>query len=398
MRLPKTVFLSIALLPLAIVSAGAQEAQKADTRNDKVGLLVGLLTDTSAPSEKDSSPASKYRTWWIVRDSAGAHVAAKIPDVILPRKDGFWRLGIQPTCQFRPPDKDYPEDRGEIVTEDIEYAVPIQQTPELRLDYPACDAATQDRVFTPGYDPYATASDNDAPKECRWKKRSFTSVLPDLVSLGAAEGVRETCDPHEREQYSAYAQNPDDMQAHIPFGELFGEKGNREWSRAINAELDEADVTPEEGGWYLAHSGGQWHAVAQVQWGRYTAEDVHSANTRVLVPRSLTHSVPLPIPWDQLQKLLPGLADAYVSPGGSVLLAVQSKEDPSNHQRRIWSVSLFDLTGNKVGAKLLDLPPSGIIMVEWSTGDYVDRWTQVFSAVEKRGLPKPSLQHRDPGP
>ncbi len=398
MNLPKTILLSGALLPLAVISAGAQEVQKAEPRSDKVGLLVGIPADAGSSNEKNSSPVSRYETWWVIRDSTGAHVAAKLHDVIVPRKEGFWRLGIQPTCQFRPPDKDYPDDRGEIVTEEIEYAVPIQETPELWLDYPACDAATQDRVFAPGYDPYATSSDNDVPKECRWKKKSFTSVLPDLVSIDAAMGVRETCDPHEREEYRAYVQNPDDTQSHLSFGSIFGENGNREWSRAINAELDEAGVTPEEGGWYLAHSGGQWHAVAQLQWGGYTVENVHSANTKVSVPRSLTHSAPLPIPWGQLEKQLPGLADVYVSPGGSVLLTVQTKEDPSTHQLHISCVSLFDFTGGKLGLKLLDLPATHIVMAEWSTGDYVDKWTHVLSAVEKQGLPKPSLQHRVPGP
>jgi hypothetical protein len=396
MGVPKAIFLSIASLLLTVVTGSAQNIRNTDIGSGKVGILIGLSSDPDSSQGKNGSSVSRAETWRIVRDGGGAHVAAKIPDIILPRKDGFWRAGIQATCQLRPRDKSNADDRGEIITKDIEYAVPIGQTPKLLLDYPACNAATAKRVLDSSYDPYAGSRDQNAPQECRWEKKSYMSVLPDLLSTYASVGVREACDPHQHEEYSAHVQSPDDLKADIPFGKIFGEKGDAEWARAIGAELGKEQScsdarTPEAGGWYLVHREGRWHAVALVQWGPYTADCVFSADTKESVSHALTHAAPLPISWAQLEQPLPGVSDAYASPDGSVLVAIQSKEDVTNHQWRVSSIGVFGFSGNKVGAKLFDLPPSGIVMVEWATGAYVDKWTEVLSGFEKRGSPRPSV-------
>jgi hypothetical protein len=106
------------------------------------------------------------------------------------------------------------------------------------------------------------------------------------------------------------------------------------------------------------------------------------------VPRTLTHAVPIPIPWAALQKQLPGISDAYVAPGASVLLAIQSKkDDPVSGEGQTVAVALYDFSGNKLGAKLLDLPATKILMAEWATGRFVQSWTESLSTLQAQGLP-----------
>jgi hypothetical protein len=106
------------------------------------------------------------------------------------------------------------------------------------------------------------------------------------------------------------------------------------------------------------------------------------------VPRTLTHAIPHPIRWTALESQLPGISDAYVAPDASVLLAIQSKRgDPRSEEPQIAAVALFDFSGNKLGAKLLDLPPTKIIMAEWATGRFVQSWTESLSALQSQGLP-----------
>ena len=116
---------------------------------------------------------------------------------------------------------------------------------------------------------------------------------------------------------------------------------------------------------------------------------------KIVVPRTLTHATPLPIPWAALETQLPGISDAYVPPGTSVLLVVQSKKSNANFEEPpIVSVALFDFSGNKLGAKLLDLPPTKIVMAEWATGRFVQSWTESLSVLQSQGLPAATIKLR----
>lgn len=138
-------------------------------------------------------------------------------------------------------------------------------------------------------------------------------------------------------------------------------------------------------GWSLEHLHGEWCTHAWAQVGRVCAA---SGDPKVAVPRTLTHAIPHPIRWTALESQLPGISDAYVAPDASVLLAIQSKRgDPGSEEPQIAAVALFDFSGNKLGAKLLDLPPTKIIMAEWATGRFVQSWTESLSALQSQGLP-----------
>jgi hypothetical protein len=394
-------FLVISLF--AVVPSDAQQPSKPTENSSGLGLLVSFVKSQRASAE--NPPIFQYETWWIVRDATGAHVVAKIQDIIVPRKTGFWRVGIEHTCQFRSPSKDDPQDHGEIITEDIPYAVPVEETPGLFLDHPSCDPETRDRVFDPAYDPYATRSNEKAPAECIWNSSSFLSVLPDLVSISSEEGVRESCDPHQRETFHVSVQTTDKLSSAIHRGvsisRIFGDAGSRAWDRAIQAAAKKGscskDLPPPSsyGDWYLEHSVGQWHAGASLQWGEYRMDCVLSDVLGIVVPRSVAHAVPLPVSWATLEKKLPGLTDAYISPDGSVLLAILSKEDNSTHRWQIESVRLFDFSAHELGPKLLDLLPSDIVMAEWATGRFVQSWTNSLTALASHGLPAPVSEVRD---
>lgn len=389
----------LAIAFFAIAALRAQQPSKPPENSSKIGLLVAFVKDQRALGE--SPRLFQYETWWIVRDETGAHVVAKIPDIIVPRKTGFWRVGIQHTCQFRAPDKDEPRDHGEIITEDIPYSVPVEEAPNLSLNNPPCDPETRSRVLAPSYNPYAASSDEKAPSECVWKSASFLSVLPDFVSLSYNEGIRETCDPHSREEFSVSVRKTDTL-SFVPISRMFGDQGRLAWNRAIRSAAKEGscseDPPPNEGGWYLEHFSGQWHATASLQWGEYRIDCVLSPSIGIVVPRSITHAAPLPVSWATLERKLSGLADAYISPDGSVLLTIVSKEDNSTHQWEISGVRLFDFSRHEVGPKLLDLRPNEVVMAEWATGRFVQSFTDFLTALSAHGLPAPVSEVPDASP
>jgi hypothetical protein len=176
----------------------------------------------------------------------------------------------------------------------------------------------------------------------------------------------------------------------IPFDVLFGAAGHRAWIHAVSTGQpggdscisDNPDEDMRQTGWSLKHVHGEWRTRAFAQVGRVCAA---SGDPKVVVPRSLTHATPLPIPWAAVETQLPGISDAHVPPGTSVLLAVQSKKNNANFEEPpIVSVALFDFSGNKLGAKLLDLPPTKIVMAEWATGRFVQSWTESLQFQELR--------------
>ena len=399
-------FLTISLL--AIPPGRAQQPSKPPASASGAGLLLALVKHQRL--FLGSPSVVQYETWWIARDATGAQVATKIPDIIVPRKTGFWRLGIQHTCQLSPPDKSNSDDHGNISTEDVEYAVPVDQAPVFELNYPACDPRTAKRLSDDSYNPYPSGDDGqppkaDAPSECGWANLWFESVLPDLISVSSYSEDPETCvPPIGHSNMKIWVQRPEtfakpsaDGQPQIPFDELFGPAGHRAWIRALAGPkgdcMDESEAKDSpQTGWSLKHERGQWRISAFVQVGNVCAA---SGDPKIVVPRTLTHAVPAPIPWDALEKQLPGVTDAYLSPDSSVLLATRSKEDPISHWVQTDYVRLFDFSGNKLGTMLLELPPGTIVMAEWATGRFVQSWTDTLTAIATRGLPAPIFKVRE---
>ena len=404
------------ILLLALPATRAQQLPSPSPVVSPVGLLLAHVVHERSPDAFGDTSMVRYETLWIVRDASGAHIAAKLPDIIVPRKSGFWRMGIEPTCQFTPaPKKDDQDNHGNISTADVPYAVPVGQAPVVELEFPACDSNTAERLFDDAYNPEFVPDpdsehppDPNAPSECGWANRWFGSVLPNLVSVSYFQGVSEVCDPQGGNTYTEiWVQSPDDpfpfvgpAPQQIPFDVLFGAVGHRAWVHAVSGGQPEGDScisdNPNEDmqqtGWSLKHAHGEWRTQAFVQVGRVCAA---SGDPKVVVPRSLTHAIPLPITWTALETQLPGISDAYVPPGASVLLAVQSKKSNTNFEEPpIVSVALFDFSGNKFGAKLLDLPPTKIVMAEWATGRFVQSWTESLSALQSQGLPAATIKLR----
>src|SRR5260370_19200011 len=65
-----------------------------------VGLLLARVSHGRGTDALGSPSVVQYETMWVVRDASGAHVAATIPDIIVPRNTGLLRIGIAHTCQF----------------------------------------------------------------------------------------------------------------------------------------------------------------------------------------------------------------------------------------------------------------------------------------------------------
>jgi len=410
----------ILILAVALPSTRGQIPSDATSDASSVGLLLGYVShqrdseDIARGYTANRPLVSRYKTLLIVSDASGARVAATLSDAIVPRRTGFWRFGIEHTCQFQPSSGE-PEDTGYIFARDVPYAVPVDKPPVIQLDFAPCDPKTTERVLA---DDYSSADDAGylnatAPRECGWSGLRFGGVLPDLISISGHEG--DYCEARGgRDGLDMWVQSPDDPIApfqnwfdddsgqrpsniKIPFDRLFGPTGRAAWTRAVSP-LDPGAGSCEGApgfkemrlaGWNLKHAHGEWRTEAYVQ---VTGFCEGRGYPKIAVPRSLTHDPALPIPWSGLEKQLPGISDAYFSPGGSVVLAIQSAPGPASTESHVTSVALFDFSGGKIGRKLLDLAPSDIIMAEWATGRFVKNWARSLTELQAHDLPAPILK------
>jgi hypothetical protein len=413
--LPGYFLASLLIVPLA--QAQKQLPPSTTAEPSPVGLLVARMSHARRIEILGSPSVVQYETLWVVRDASGARVVSTLPDVIVPRKDGFWRLGIAHVCHLSAPEKGVAADHGSVTTDDMAYASPADRAPQV-IDgnpTPFCDSATAKRLFDDSYQPYAgddpNPRDPNAPTHCGWQNLWFSSVLPDLVSLSSYSGNSEDCGPHGgRSWQDAWLQSPDDMAspaaqptAHIQFDSVFGSEGHRAWIRAVTAVggptgdscLSDAPVEEldDQSGWSLVHVAGKWLAYAFAQRGETCSAGGYA---KVAVPRTLTHAAPLPVAWTALEKQLPGISDAYLSPSGSTLLAIVSKNDPHPTGSPVIAVSVFDFSENKLGAKLIDLPVGDVVMAEWATRRFVQSWTDTLSALQSHGLPAPIVKPATP--
>jgi hypothetical protein len=115
----RTVLSILALLTVGVPSWGQQS-----------GLLLSLRVPSC--SESDSNCKAGLQTLWIAPQNGSIQLVAVLPDLIVPRNDGFWRVGVRNFCEPR----DWSVD-----SQDVFFALPVSQRPAVKEGLVPCDQA-----------------------------------------------------------------------------------------------------------------------------------------------------------------------------------------------------------------------------------------------------------------
>jgi hypothetical protein len=100
--------------------------------NAQSGALIGVTADREAEAGEGTPPPT-FRTLWITNDGARARQVIAIPALVLPRRDGFWRLGIATVCE-RNEDATNQSDRDDA--NEIQQPLPLAITGHDTLSMP----------------------------------------------------------------------------------------------------------------------------------------------------------------------------------------------------------------------------------------------------------------------
>jgi hypothetical protein len=377
---------------------------------------TAVLIGTATFSRHDDSRAFdqpqlgiRYGTVLIATDGSTASVRATLPDIVVPHRTDWWRVGVRFDCQaFEVPDAEQPSaDAPKQWWVEQLYVSRIGEVPQVFPPYPqttvACPAALV-ADFKAGKNLRAShdaagSSDDSFLQPCLFSTIAISALTSNFISVRNHSANSEECEARGfRWTDGAYTQRLEDP-APVTYSDLLGQKGWDEYNRVLiesgknlanagfNCELSEEELkakepqpqTPHDIGWYLDREKGKWTAVASYQPGNAACQ--YGGTLSLPLPKNVTiENAMLRPEWASLERQIKGLRDAFTSPAGDLLVAVRESQ-----------VEIYALKERKIGKRLLSLPADRVVMVQWAGGKYVDAWVAAFQEWQNKTLPAATI-------
>jgi hypothetical protein len=355
----------ILCLALSVLSAPSALAQS--------GVLIGVSKPTG------------YETVWIVRDSSRP-IRATIPDLLVPRPDGWWRVGTVPICATGGPESQSMHVLWRARADSIPVVSEIcHELPrgELPLPVQAEDSVVADSL-------------KRQLVRCSWSNIKVKFVSPEHIAVGETSGQTEECEPRGGRSFQTYYVSRfhgDSLLAIAHFagpridsiGRVTLAQAARELVRddvctTLVENLDAGETFDGADQWYPSRLRGQWMAVLFNQISTENCQLVPLVE--VTLASALTGHDALRPAWSVLEKQVKGLQDALASPRGDLVIVRASD-----------SLFVHLAAGEHLGQRVAAVPfrEYQIVMIQWATGSHVARWNQDISAMMRRGLRGPRV-------
>ena len=367
------------LLPLclALLSGNSALAQRS-------GILLGMTATSTNPEGDtqtfDTIHAPTFQTMWIASDSKGElKVLASLPELVVPRKDGFWHAGVLQLCEF---DGDLLGATGgnERILQTV-WTAPVGKAATIELRHPC--VAHQPEDYAPPYG--RSEQDQHKISQCGFALVNLLYVSPELISMSTYNGQSEDCEARGGHYEVTFKVQTFDSDDALSFGQLFGHPAHDAYLRALlshgtsdfGGECGESDASFDTG-WRIAHESGKWRPYVHQNLGYFGC--VADAPIKFPIPVSFTGD-PSAVDWQSLHTKIPDLTDAYLSPARDLLIAVSAA-----------NMRIFELRAGVPGKLLLTLPASRIVMAQWATGTHVQDWTTKIFEFAHQPVAEPAVQ------
>lgn len=311
-----------------------------------------------------------------------------LPFLVVPRANGFWRVGIESVCEMYG-DKNEFRSRRNIV-----WSVPIDSAPHLTKG-PDCPAKPQVQNQSNSNEDESEATNGgevDRYTDCMYSTRTISFVSPNYISETFEEANTEDCEARGGRQTSwsrvrsltvPEMAEPAGGDKRDPMTRTLSDFAEQDSKRAADAfnlvfvkgkkSLQEdgvncADADVDYEGWEIKRKDGTWTAwISQELFLGLSACEVYDP-VPVRLPASLVGRNRVVPDFSELKKTIPELTDAFTSPGGDTTIVTAGSR-----------LLVFDVSAGKLGSKLLDVDfPIGAtpVMDQWALGAHVEAWTQ----------------------
>jgi hypothetical protein len=319
-----------------------------------VGVLVGIQNPSYDSTNGKPPSGGSLRTVWVPLDQpAGlSHVdAIQLSYLLIPRKTGFWQAGLAGTCDERTMlDADDKPFGIAATVADYFWAAPAGGRGSIRL------RDTDEKL----------GSCRTREPRCENDNRTIVYwVWPDFVPMDASD--RSECGVHPDADLHYMVRSLDSLQTAKTPVDILGPAAEAPFRAAFDKAMLEAggekcldDIRPR--GWRIERKNGDWKAIGWESTQRSCGYGFDFEPALDLTPIT---GRKYDARWEKLRSRIPKITDAHFSPAGAWILVATPKQ-------------LMILRGES-DKPVVTLPLSefeNLIMVEWSTGRNVARWTE----------------------
>ena len=307
---------------------------------DSEGVYVALKNDQIGKSEN-------YRTLWISLKNGELQESRERENIIFPRMKGIWEMK-----------KNVIDDKEKDIYYEYFDAHPIDSSQVITND--SLNHATNDVLPGEYLERSINFIGNDYMATETIRKGNFVNspvyeVLP-IDNLNAEIPI-VISDIYPKEINKVYENTYNNVYSNL------GEEMKSGLSRYINYS-----------NFTLVRNNGKW--VLEGRISSVNNGEPYDYPLSIAPNKKLLNYDTLIIPWNNLKARIPFIKDAFISPNGNIAIVIIENE--------LQVYKIYD--GN------LDVSPvqriklnegEKVIMAEWCTGDYVDKWGNIFKENSK---------------
>jgi hypothetical protein len=318
----------------------ASHLQGSPSGSEKLKRPNGLLLGTHWPVDSGEEQSGD-RTWWIAEIGAEIQIR-EIPNLLIPRKDGFWVGGtkeIKRRCYF----------------ESYIWTAP---------------RGTPPKSYDPGI------SDADCHDERTM--RDFLFVGTNQIAVQQFQSGTGAVYDEGTQFYVSTIEHPNWNSSEnktVQISDVLGIEGTQAFNKALGAmgvakdesiDCGKMDARPtdwairrEKGRWLLKGSGSRGGHVCDGYFG--TEFDI-----KMKPPKNLVGYDELLVGWDKIEKAFPDARDAFESPNQNFAIIIVGQK-----------LVVCWLANGEIGTVVARQPlreNEYAVMVQWALGDNVARW------------------------
>jgi hypothetical protein len=342
---------------------------------------VGVLLAYAEPA---SDMGNGYRTMWVVFSPTEARVLATVPEVIVPRSTGFWRIGSAIVCDYGSSDRW--GSRQEIL-----WQTPLEMVPVIELGSP-CKSNRPDSDGSAESDLL-----NPDSNVCGRETATLLFVSPTHLAE-QFKTAWDGCDGRGDQYTTRNAVRTLDNGQPISLDEFFGEWAAKAYSVAAkkgfaenSKEINCPEPDPEQydlKSWAITHNRGRWLAAASLN--EMSGGCAFTYRTDLALPMRVAGEESKAALWPIIAAKFPHLSDFYLSPLGDYAIIIVNPKYADYH------IYAYSVKAGALGKQLAEITWDKynyhpFVMAQWSSGRYVVQWTDTIQRIKDHPLRAPVL-------